>query len=140
MAQGDISIQCCSTKRSLGRRDVTNRQNQTEVFAESVWVENTVAVDITDSSIEISNDIGNPIPVIVSSKQESVSLTQESGSGNVAAGALKISFYVTLGPVTIEGVTFGTGEGWNLEATLNNTLPSISYDATGGVLRISQQR
>jgi hypothetical protein len=91
--------------------------------------------------IPLTTDEDGNLRVGLSSTQRTLSTAQVTSSGTVAAGARGVSFLVRTGPVTVDGITFLAGEVYNVPAPqLEDTLPAVPYDATGGVLIISELR
>lgn len=92
------------------------------------------AVNIQDGGNSITVD--GTVTSTLTSTGRTTSIVTTSASSTTTAGIKSVTFIVTTGPVLIDGESFGTGSTLSISAPLNDTLNAISYDATGGVLKI----
>lgn len=91
---------------------------------------------LTDTQLRAS-----PVPVVLPASVKTPGLLVTSTSGTVAAGASEVSFLVSSSSsVMILGVVMVQGEYVNYKAPPGTTLGAITYDATGGVLKINEVR
>lgn len=72
--------------------------------------------------------------------QATASLSTESSSGSVSAGAMSVSFLAVGGAVTVAGDTLADGDAVTFSVPYPCTLAAISYDPGANDVQIAEVR